>query len=165
MEEVGYSMAHSFRGKADAVERTYYYVTQDGRKPVVLGESTDSYALSAVLGSTSSALMNVLDGVDCVSFYPKLTLAGLCRGGDVQYTHEVVRFEEQGLEFIRNSGGGLVPCGYICANLWRSVRGSRAIGSFRWGAGGGDEQGCMERASPIWRLGGTCDNSFCSNPL
>lgn len=108
-------MASSFREKADAIEQTYCYVTDNGRKDIVFAENTYAYALSAVLGATSSGLMNVLDGIECVSVYPKLRLVGLCRGGDLQYTHES-RFEEQDLEFKYNSGGELAPCGYACAN-------------------------------------------------
>lgn len=55
-----------------------------------------------------SELKNVLDGTNCVSAYPKLTLAGICRGGDVQCTHEVIRFGEQGLDFRRHSGSSAV---------------------------------------------------------
>lgn len=87
----------------------------------MMAESTDAYALSAVLGAASSALMNVLDGIECVSFYPKLTLARLCWGEHGQYTHEESRFEKQDLVFKRNSGGEIAPCGYTCTNLWRSV--------------------------------------------
>lgn len=71
--------------------------------------------------------------------------------------HEEARFEEQDMEFIRNSRGVLARCGYSYANLCRSVRYSRrVIGLFRWGEVGGDRNVCMvERAPLVWRLGGT----------
>lgn len=162
---IGYMQAHSFSARADAFKRIYCYVANDGWKPIFLAESKDSYALSAVLASSSSGLMNVLNGTTCVSFYPKLTLAGICRGGDVQCTHEVIQFEEQGLQFRRHSGGGLALCGYSCAKLWRPVRGLRGIGTFQWGATEQPEmQGDTYWTAPLkWRLGGKCDNIFCAN--
>lgn len=165
LEAGGYQLANTFSRKTPVVEQTRCYLAGDGRKPIILAESKDAYALSAVLGDTSSGLMNVIDGLDCVSFYPKLTLAGICRGGDIQFKHEETRFDEQGLDFRRNSGGGLAPCGYACANLWRAVRGARAIGSFRWGESTGIDSRILQTAPLVWRLGGTCDNIFCANPL
>lgn len=163
LEAQGYMLASSFRGQAAAITRTFCYVMTDRCQPIILAESIDRYALSAVLGASSSGLMNVMDGVNCVSFYPKLTLRGICRGGDVQYLHEVARFGEQGLEFRRDSGAWAAPCGYSCATLWRSVRGLRAIGVFKWGATETQETDALEMPPLVWSLGGTCHNMFCSN--
>lgn len=163
LENQGYALASSFRGDANAIKRTYCYVANDGRRPIILGESVDQYALTAVLGATSSALMNVLDGTNCVSFYPTLTLSGICRGGDIHHAHEVARFGEQGLHFKHHSGEWAAPCGYSCAQLWRSVRGLRGIGVFQWGPEGTQQTDIWDRAPLVWSLGGTCRNMRCTN--
>lgn len=69
LEAGGYHLASTFSRKTPVVKQTRCYIADDGRKPIILTESSDAYALSAVLGDTSSGLMNVLDGLDCVSFF------------------------------------------------------------------------------------------------
>lgn len=163
LQEIGYEQADTFQGRIDAVKRTYYYVTNDGRKPITVSESKDEYAVGAVLGTATSGLMNVLDGTNCFSFYAKLTLAGICRGGDIKCPHEALRIGEQGLEYKGDSGGGLALCGYSCANLWRSVRGLRGIGTFQWGETAPLVGNACWAAPLRWRLGGTCQNIFCAH--
>lgn len=79
LQPQGYALTSSFRGHTDAIQRTYCYVVNDGRRPIILGESVNEYALTAVLGATSSSLMHILDSTNCVSFYPKLMLRAICR--------------------------------------------------------------------------------------
>lgn len=163
LEEIGYEQAETFGGRCDAIKRTYCYVANDGRRPIILLEGRDEYALSTVLGTSSSGLMNVLDGINCISFYSKLTLAGICRGGDIKCPHDVLRIREQGLEYREDSGNGLALCGYSCAKLWRSVRGLRGIGAFQWGEIGAGTENAFWETPLRWRLGGNCQNIFCAH--
>jgi hypothetical protein len=137
---------------------------------IQVSESRNGSVITPLVGATSTYSMNIATCSDIYSMYTWLVRNG--RALEAWFPTPIAKAVAMDRRRIRSSfstSSWDAPCGWSCPILWRSIRGMKGMGAFRWG---GNENQHRDTVSTVgvpdtdndikWRLGDTCNNKHCA---
>ncbi|KAG6913579.1 hypothetical protein DXG01_005814 [Tephrocybe rancida] len=135
----------------------------DRHQVITVWESWTPSVIPVIVGSASTAQMNLITATHIYSFYPVLTTLNIGIGhlGTDATEEQIDLMRARSQIFVRSAHGLYDACGDVCPTKWRYTEPPNGIGQFRWKDG--KEHNSLLSENFKWRMGTFCRNRNCPN--